>query len=138
MAAILLGLLLGFLAAGCLSLAPRSRLGGPIVRDGQVVFRYFDPSASRVQVAGDWMGNAWARGDGPAGEANVGLMSDPDGDGLWELALSLPPGRYRYLFWVDEDRWELDPGNPEWERGGPVGRCSVILVREGPRGVVVE
>lgn len=33
-------------------------------------------------------------------------------DGIWEITLSLPPGRHTYKFKVDGD-WLLDPTNPE-------------------------
>jgi len=128
-----LGLLLSWAGGSCIRLAARDRAPGPRIEKGMVLFRYYAPEAFRVQVAGDWPRNNWARGDGAIGEANVGLMKDEDGDGVWELAVKLPPGRYRYLFLVDEDSWRLDPGNPDEVEGGPVGRCSrlVILEREG-------
>jgi 1,4-alpha-glucan branching enzyme len=122
------------LLVGCAYLAPRERAAAPTVNgDGAVVFTYYAPSATRVQLAGDWPGNNWARGDGSAGEADIGLMTD-DGNGLWTIAVALEPGRYRYLFWVDEARWHLDPGNPEEVIGGPAGRSSLLtLFRRGGR-----
>jgi 1,4-alpha-glucan branching enzyme len=116
------------LAASCAHLAPRKRAAGPEVVGDEVVFRFYAPSAGRVQLAGDWPENNWARGDGSAGEANIGLMSDNDGDGIWEIKVALPPGRYRYLFLVDENTWHLDPGNPEEVDGGPRTKCSNILL----------
>jgi hypothetical protein len=126
--AILLGAGSAFLAIGCGYLALRTQSRGPEVADGKIVFRYYAPSARRVQLAGDWPENNWARGDGSVGEANIGLMEEKDGDGVWELAVALPPGRYKYLFWVDESTWNLDPGNPEEVSGGPVGTCSQIVL----------
>jgi hypothetical protein len=122
------------LFGGCAYLAPRERVAGPAVDgDGAVVFTFYAPAATRVQLAGDWPENNWARGDGSAGEADIGLMSD-DGNGLWTIAVQLDPGRYRYLFWVDEARWHLDPGNPEDVAGGPGGRASLLtLFRRGGR-----
>jgi 1,4-alpha-glucan branching enzyme len=117
------------LFTGCSYFLPRRHALGPAVDGDQVVFRYYAPSARRVQVAGDWPGNNWARGDGRAGEANIGLMDDGDGDGVWERAIALPPGRHRYLFLVDENTWHTDPANPEEIEGGPARLCSFVLVR---------
>jgi 1,4-alpha-glucan branching enzyme len=120
------------LAAGCASLAPRTRAPGPVTADGGVRFVFFAPAAHRVQLAGSWPENNWARGDGPAGEADVGLMQDDDGDGLWEIVVALPAGRHQYLFRVDEATWELDPGNPEQVDAGPAGRASqLVLIARG-------
>jgi 1,4-alpha-glucan branching enzyme len=114
----------------CAHLAPRSRAGGPEMTTDGVRFSYFAPSAHRVQLAGDWPENNWARGDGAAGEADIGLMSDDDNDGLWEIVVPLGPGRYRYLFWVDEADWRLDPGNPAEAEAGPARRASELVVFE--------
>ena len=118
----------GFLASGCGYLAPRKMSYGPILKDGGVLFRYYAPSARRVQLAGSWPENNWAKGDGSVGEANIGLMEDKDGDGVWEVTVALPPGRYEYVFWVDENTWHLDTGNPEEVSGGPSGACSQIVL----------
>jgi 1,4-alpha-glucan branching enzyme len=121
---------------GCSHLASRGRVGGPLVVEDGVQFRFYAPSATRVQLAGDWPGNNWARGDGSAGEADIGLM-DVDGKGNWQIVVPLAPGRYRYLFWVDENTWHLDPGNPEEVAGGPVGVASQVFVflRDGKREI---
>jgi len=119
-------------SAGCASLAPRARIAGPVAGGDGVHFVYFAPSAHRVQLAGSWPENNWARGDGPVGEADIGLMADDDGDGLWEVTVALPAGRHQYLFWVDEATWALDPGNPVQVEAGPAGRASeLVLVARG-------
>lgn len=128
----------GYLASGCGYLAPRKLSYGPVVQDGQVFFRYYAPSAQRVQLAGSWPENNWARGDGSVGEANVGLMEDDDGDGVWEIAVALAPGRYEYLFWVDENTWHLDPGNPEEVPGGPAGTSSQIVLYFNNEGLEIR
>jgi 1,4-alpha-glucan branching enzyme len=121
------------LGSACASLAPRARATGPAVSERGVQFRYFAPTAHRVQLAGSWPENNWAKGDGSVGEANVGLMSDDDDDGTWEIVVPLSAGRYQYLFWIDEATWSLDPGNPEEVEAGPQGRASevVVIEREG-------
>ena len=127
----MVGVLLASVVAGCGYLAPRRLSYGPAVKDDGVLFRFYAPAARRVQLAGNWPENNWGRGDGSAGEANIGLMEDKDGDGVWEISVALRPGRYKYLFWVDENNWDLDPGNPEEVSGGPTGTCSqVILYRD--------
>jgi 1,4-alpha-glucan branching enzyme len=119
---------------GCASLAPRGRIAGPAVTDDGVRFVFFSPTAHRVQLAGSWPDNNWARGDGPVGEANIGLMADDDGDGIWEITVNLPAGRHQYLFRLDEATWAVDPGNPVQVEAGPVGRASeLVLVARGPR-----
>jgi hypothetical protein len=115
-------------AAGCSYFAPRKNAGGPALTEEGTTFRYYAPVAGRVQLAGDWPENNWAKGDGSAGEADIGLMDDSNGDGIWEITVQLPPGRYRYLFWIDENTWHLDPGNPEEIAGGPAGKCSQIIL----------
>lgn len=116
------------LLSSCSYFLPRRVSRSPVVEEGVVVFRYHAPAARRVQVAGDWPGNNWGRGDGIVGEANIGLMQDDDGDGVWELTIELPPGRHCYLFWVDENTWHVDPGNPEEVEGGPARICSRLLI----------
>lgn len=114
-------------AFGCSQFASRSRAGKPSVEADGIRFVYYAPAATRVQLAGNWPGNNWARGDGSVGEADVGLMTS-DKDGTWEITVSLGPGRYQYLFWVDENTWQLDPANPEEVDGGPAGIASQLLV----------
>ncbi|MDH3215694.1 MAG: hypothetical protein OEN01_05300 [Candidatus Krumholzibacteria bacterium] len=116
------------LGSGCAYLAQRTSASGPEVKDNEVLFRFYAPSARRVQLAGNWPENNWARGDGSVGEANIGLMEDKDGDGVWEIGVLLAPGRYKYLFWVDENTWHTDPGNPEEVQGGPAQICSQIVL----------
>ena len=114
--------------SGCGYLAPRKMNYGPAVNKDGVLFRFYSPTARQVQLAGSWPQNNWARGDGSVGEANIGLMEDKDGDGVWEILVVLPPGRHEYLYWVDELSWHLDPGNPEEVPGGPSGVCSQIVL----------
>ncbi len=114
--------------AGCAYLAPRERAAGPSIGDDGILFTFYAPTATRVQLAGNWPGNNWARGDGSVGEADIALMSDKDGDGVWEIVVALGPGRYQYVFWVDENIWRLDRGNPEEVSAGPGGIASLLTV----------
>jgi hypothetical protein len=96
--------------------------------DAGILFRFRAPSARTVQILGDWPGNDLGRGEGTAGEVLVGLMSDEDGDGTWEITVDLAPGRYRYRFLVDEVFTALDPANPERVPDGSGGAYSLLVV----------
>jgi hypothetical protein len=111
---------------GCSKFAARGTVPGPEMTDEGVRFRYYAPGAMRVQLAGSWPENNWARGDGSVGEADIGLMTAKDG--VWEIVVPLGPGRYQYLFWVDENTWRLDPGNPQEVTGGPRGKASLLVI----------
>lgn len=119
--------LLSAVLSGCSYFAPRGRAPGPEMTPDGVRFRYYAPEAIRVQLAGDWPENNWAKGDGSVGEANVGLMT-ADADGMWEIVVPLPAGRYHYMFWVDENTWHLDPGNSDHVAGGPAGKTCLLVV----------
>ena len=113
--------------SGCSQFASRNTTPGPVMTPEGVKFRYYDPGAARVQLAGNWPENNWARGDGSVGEANVGLMTR-GGDGVWEIIVSLEAGRYMYLFWSNDTTWSLDPGNPVEVRGGPRSKASQLII----------
>lgn len=69
-------------------LAPR------ITEDG-VQFRCRAPEAASMALVGSF--NDWSRGTSP--------LSDPDGDGLWEITVELPSGVHRYMFLKDGREW---------------------------------
>ncbi|MDD5091203.1 MAG: hypothetical protein PHQ23_09820, partial [Candidatus Wallbacteria bacterium] len=56
-----------------------------------VVFRYKSPSVESVSVAGAF--NGWHPGKN--------FLRDEDGDGVWELKMFLPEGRYTYFFVIN-------------------------------------
>jgi 1,4-alpha-glucan branching enzyme len=127
-AAVLLSLVVvALVVAGCSRFAARGTLPGPRITEDGVSFRFYAPGAMRVQLAGNWPENNWARGDGSVGEANIGLMK-VNADGVWEIVVSLGPGRYQYVFRVDENTWQLDPGNAEEAAGGPMKKTSVVVI----------
>jgi hypothetical protein len=84
----------------------------PAKKPRTVVFRLLAPAAKKVFLGGSF--NDFDARRHP-------LTRRPDG--LWEISLDLPPGRYVYKFKVD-GRWELDPTNPE---RSPEPRTSSIL-----------
>lgn len=92
--------------------------GGPEVVEGGVVFRYYDPKATRVNLVGDF--NGWS----PRADA----MVDENGDGEWTLFYDLAPGVYQYKFVIDGTRWLADPRNPEKVPDGFGGQNSVVRV----------
>jgi 1,4-alpha-glucan branching enzyme len=98
-----------------------------VIEEGGIVFRLKSPSARTVQVAGDWPGNNWGRGDAERGEVLVGLMERGD-DGIWVMSIELEPGRYRYRFIIDEVQQVLDPNNPRVVDDGMGGKANLLIV----------
>jgi len=96
--------------------------------DGTVLFRFEAPSARVVQLAGNWPENDWLKGQAQTGSYLVGLMEDPDGDGIWERREPLGSGRYQYKFVVDEQNWKEDPNNPLRTDDGFGGFNSILIV----------
>jgi hypothetical protein len=89
------------------------------VVDGGVEFRYTDPSAATVHLAGAF--NEWSTTATP--------LSDPDRDGTWEVVIPLSPGRYEYKFVVNGGTWVADPDNPV--TGGDYGNSIVEIGSDG-------
>jgi enterochelin esterase family protein len=100
----------------------------PVIEGRRVTFRLKSPSARRVQIAGDWPENNWAKGDGEAGEVLVGLMERNEETGVWEITRLLEPGRYRYIFLVDETYWVLDPNNVRVVDDGRGGKANLLIL----------
>ena len=100
----------------------------PVIDGGKVTFLLKSPSARTVQVAGDWPGNNWARGDAEAGEVLVGLMELSDKEGNWIAIVTLKPGRYRYKFLINETHWVLDTGNARVVDDGRGGKANLLII----------
>lgn len=125
-AIVLLALLAG---TGCTGLSFIKRRLPPPQRTAEgVVFRFSAPSAHVVQLCGSWEENNWCRGQAETGSFRIGEMSDDDGDGLWEIVIDLPPGRYQYKFVIDEQNWKEDPNNPQRTDDGYGGFNSIVIV----------
>lgn len=75
------------------------------------------PHARSVAVVGDF--NDW--------DLSATPLVREDGDGVWWVAIPLPPGRYRYAFLVDGATWRSDPNQPPAEDEFGLPR-SVITV----------
>ena len=90
---------------------------------GVVTFSYdAAPGVGLVLLAGSF--NGWA-----ATPDTADTLTDPDGDGTWELSIELPPGTHQYKFIVD-GVWMADPGNPSTVDDGFGGVNSVIEVED--------
>ncbi len=63
--------------------------------------------------------NSWDRGNLP--------MTDPDGNGVYEIMVPLDPGRYEYKFFVDGAEL-IDPQNPVKVPNGLGGFNSIIII----------
>ena len=116
------------LGCGSLNFIKR-RLPPPTVTAEGVTFRFEAPSASLVQLAGNWPENDWLRGQAQTGSFLVGEMKDEDGDGIWTRTEQLGPGRYQYKFVIDRVNWKEDPNNPNRTDDGFGGFNSLIDVR---------
>ena len=89
----------------------------------EVAWKYKNPSASKVYVAGDfngWNNTAW-------------LMTGPDKDGNFIYRKKLPAGVYHYKFVVDGN-WLPDPDNPARTPDGFGGFNSVLRVGQEMSG----
>lgn len=65
-----------------------------------VRFAFTAPAAHSVSLAGDF--NDW--------QPDALPLVDADGDGVWIGTFALQPGVHKYMFVVDGERWETDPG----------------------------
>jgi 1,4-alpha-glucan branching enzyme len=118
------------IVAGCSQLGfIKRRLPPPEPQDGKVTFRFEAPSAQTVQLAGNWPWNNWLAGQAQTGSFLVGEMTDANGDGVWERAEELPPGRYEYKFVIDRTSWKEDPNNPQRVDDGFGGFNSLLIVK---------
>ena len=87
-------------------------------RPGTALFKYRPPQAiNRVFVAGEF--NGW--------NPTANELVDADGDGTYEIAITLAPGSYQYKFVVD-GRWIQDPSHQKSMPDGFGGFNSVIEV----------
>jgi hypothetical protein len=85
--------------------------------DDGIEFRYEDPSAGSVSLAGDF--NGWNMNANPMTQA----------DGVWTVVVDLDPGTYEYKFVVNGSDWIADPGNPKVV--GAYGNSQLVIDGEG-------
>ncbi|OQX89467.1 MAG: hypothetical protein B6D65_02975 [candidate division Zixibacteria bacterium 4484_93] len=105
--------LLVFLLSGCAAgRLVKNRLPPPHRVEGGILFQYENKAAHSVNLAGNF--NGWCgTKEYHRFDPSIGIMHDDDGDGIWEIIVPLPPGRYQYKFVIDNAAsWVLDPNNP--------------------------
>jgi len=90
----------------------------PRVERDKIVFHFHDDAAQSVYLAGDF--NDWNRAETPLTK---------DADGIWRVAMNcLKAGKYRYKFFVDNERWTEDPSHGLKEEDGFGGFHSILLI----------
>jgi len=151
----------GLAAAAPAAHAASTKLGPTVTRTGTgptgytVTFRYYNPTATRVQIKGEWYFSSpqdttnttsqgllpaqWQPGDFPIAYPNATAANWPVSDmtknpatGIWSFTTPLPSGNFNYGFFVDcasstgSGCPELaDPANPPWNDLNGVSSGSV-------------
>lgn len=86
------------------------------LQPGVVVFRLRAEAAGRVKLVADFAG--W--------EAQpIDLRQEENG--VWQITVELPPGRYEYRFLVD-GQWRDDPSCPNLESNAFGTNNAVVVV----------
>jgi hypothetical protein len=80
--------------------------------------RYFSQDANSVSVIGTF--NGWTPDNSPLHEVS---------DGVWEISLHLPPGKYAYRFVINNSSQIMDPHCPVEEPDGYGGHNSVLYIK---------
>jgi 1,4-alpha-glucan branching enzyme len=88
-----------------------------MTKDG-ILFTFYAPTAKSIMISGSF--NAW--------DIHKDRMAGPDKSGVWNIVITLPEGRYEYLFIVDGN-WLPDPSVPTVDDGFG-GKNSVLFVPE--------
>lgn len=90
----------------------------PRLSDSGVLFRCRAPGATRVALLGSF--NAWS--------ATATPLTDPDGDGTWDVTLPVPGGTHRYMFLVDGTDWRSPEDAVMYEDDGFGLRNGIVIV----------
>ena len=99
---------------------PDVNTGSPIVKGTEVTFNYANETSGKVYLQGSF--NNWGGGDAYE-------MTDPDGDGIVSITITLEPGTYQYKFELKETgAWVADPQNDKKADDGFGGSNSVVEV----------
>lgn len=104
--------------------APAPPMGAPAAAPATadpivyVRFSFRAPGARSVALAGDF--NDWQAG---------GLqLADGDGDGVWTGTFALQLGVHKYMFVIDGEHWETDPGAERYMDDGFGMRNALIAI----------
>jgi 1,4-alpha-glucan branching enzyme len=81
-----------------------------------VLFTYVAPDARRVCISGTF--NHWSK---------TSHCLTKNGE-TWFVEIRLSPGKYSYLFVIDDHRWEVDPEAPLREQSDFGMENSVLIV----------
>ncbi len=76
-----------------------------------VRFEFNSPSASQVNLAGDF--NGWCNPSGGWIDTAIDPMAGPDSNGFWTIDRKILPGYQEYKFVTDGQQWHSDPLNPD-------------------------
>ena len=88
-----------------------------------IEFQLQNDCAGQVCLSGNF--NHWAK--------DV-LLMEPCLEGMWKIEIPLlPPGRYKYKFFIDNQMWMEDINNPYREPDGFSGFNSILVVDEEPQ-----
>ena len=105
-------LMILIVVSGCAS----HRQGPELVGKG-VRFTLSAPEARSVAIAGSF--NNW--------DPQRNMLSPSRDRSTWSITLPLSPGRYEYLFIIDNKTWMPDPASPEVD-DGMGGRNSLLII----------
>jgi enterochelin esterase-like enzyme len=144
------------------SLAPVVKHTGTGPTGYTVTFQFYDPTADRVQVKGEWsfsgsadtttttsagrLPDQWRSGDFPITHPNTAAAAWPVADmkenkktGIWSWTTPLPSGTFTYNFFRDcatDDGTGCtslnDPANAPWNTTGSVEPTSQVYVPSDP------
>ena len=105
-------------AAGCTSLLKyvRPRPVSLIATEQGMLFKYYNPNASTVTIAGDW--NDWGGASSGRYDPHIDAMTSPKNDGVWQIYVKLQPGKHSYKFVIDSNTWITDPANVRYDSNG--------------------
>ncbi|MFH0811043.1 MAG: hypothetical protein V2A77_11355 [Pseudomonadota bacterium] len=111
------------LALSAYSSAPSGAASEPPADLVHTRFTLKAPKAKKVTLAGDF--NGWHHDRCPLLKAEA--------EGIWTITIPLHPGRYKYMFYVDDRRWQTDPMAESYEHDGFGSRNAVVEVQRGER-----
>ncbi len=107
--------------------AIKNRLPAPHRVDGELLFQYEYPAAKHVQLCGNFNNWCGTKDTGGILDPSIGVMSDVNDDGIWEIKIDLPPGRYQYKYIIDRVSWVMDPSNPDTDFEDGIENSLLIL-----------